>query len=121
MKKRTSKQKTPQSKEPRKIKRQSKLIILLSVIILLAIIILILVYFTSKNSLTILCAKAGETAFNDATQKSKQCCQGLNEINGGRINEFGDVVEDPGKICSDCGNGICELWEHIYNCQQDCK
>ncbi len=54
------------------------------------------------------------------------CCKGLSmisaapeakymEINGEYVSPLGSGI-----ICSDCGNGICEQWEHKYNCPKDC-
>ncbi len=54
------------------------------------------------------------------------CCKGLSmisaapeakymEINGEYVPPLGSGI-----ICSDCGNKICEQWEHKYSCPRDC-
>jgi predicted outer membrane repeat protein len=52
-----------------------------------------------------------------------KCCSGLAEIP--RIEAYDDQCNLVGWLgwvflCSDCGNGICESWESICNCPQDC-
>jgi len=52
-----------------------------------------------------------------------ECCPGLAEIP--RIEAYDDQCNLVGWlgwvfICSDCGDGICESWESICNCPQDC-
>ena len=51
-----------------------------------------------------------------------QCCAGLVEIEDIAAGEDGecDIFLSTGIICSDCGNGGCELWENQCNCPQDC-
>jgi|GEM_PF-2301120 len=63
------------------------------------------------------CSKAGESP-----GVAKECCEGLKvipriELVGGLCREIVGVYG----ICSDCGNGVCEKWENICNCEEDCK
>ncbi|MBR9704536.1 hypothetical protein GOV12_03935 [Candidatus Pacearchaeota archaeon] len=51
------------------------------------------------------------------------CCEGLKELDQ-RIEIDGEctaIVDDMGSICSDCGNSVCEIWENVCNCMEDCK
>ncbi len=53
-----------------------------------------------------------------------ECCNGLEKIKNRNI--FGDncqqseAVGGSMHVCSDCGNGVCEEWESICNCPDDC-
>ncbi|MDP2924937.1 MAG: hypothetical protein Q8N99_01050 [Nanoarchaeota archaeon] len=55
------------------------------------------------------CAKAGEELYKN---NKSICCQGLKSI-----AKYCTRIE---KICSDCGNNVCENWENICNCPEDC-
>ncbi|MBD3362589.1 hypothetical protein GF362_02620 [Candidatus Dojkabacteria bacterium] len=51
----------------------------------------------------------------------KTCCTGLVEIiNGVLIGDQCAYPTDGSYYCSDCGNGTCESWENICNCEADC-
>jgi len=43
---------------------------------------------------------------------SKQCCEGLSEINAGIMDEA---------YCTNCGDGICKNPETAIGCPADCK
>ena len=71
------------------------------------------------------CAKEGESISSCVGCKT-QCCSGLKVLNKSVINgECMIYVPDgsPGLVCSNCGNGICDIqhFENNCNCPEDCK
>ncbi|MBU1911536.1 DUF4215 domain-containing protein, partial [Patescibacteria group bacterium] len=69
------------------------------------------------------CVDAGETLMPFAG--APQCCDGLNTIIiANKVNgECTTPPAPPGlsvSICSNCGNGTCEVWENECNCIKDC-
>ena len=88
----------------------------------------------SPNSKNESCAKEGEAAFLSSGPPFKDCCEDLVEIAGGDESHWenvdknsngviddDEVIDGGFTMCSDCGNGICESWEHRYNCPEDCQ
>lgn len=72
------------------------------------------------------CAKAGEVSSGFGPNPvTIQCCAGLTEIFDSNLRQYGtECIPTPGigKICSSCGNNICENnWENKCNCPTDCK
>lgn len=67
------------------------------------------------------CKNAGEKWRVMPQTRYNVCCQGLDYISVAALrNEY--CVETPEyRMCSDCGNGICEAWENRCNCSSDCK
>ncbi len=63
------------------------------------------------------CAQAGEHS-----GVAIQCCEGLDEISNSLVGNDGMCAYPIGAypICSDCGNGICESWENLCSCPEDC-
>lgn len=64
------------------------------------------------------CGQAGEHVL------VSECCEGLIAIPP--IYIYDNECNDTGmtgwtNICSDCGNGICEVWESRCNCPEDCS
>lgn len=62
------------------------------------------------------CAAAGQSP-----GVARECCEGLKVISkteyaNGLCRE---VVGSYG-VCSNCGNGNCEAWENVCNCEDDC-
>jgi len=76
------------------------------------------------------CIGAGNMSRNPSLGPSGyfgECCAGLVEIPGTPFSAY--YPENctihggwagSGIICSACGNGICDAWEHNCNCPQDC-
>jgi|SRR3989344_7863559 len=111
--------------------KKSLLIWIIAIATILLIIVCLFLFISPKKNTFIpqitQCAKAGEISFDDTTGETKQCCSGLIEIGGGSLSQY-DVIDGKvlpqlglGTICSDCGNGVCESWEHKFNCNLDCK
>lgn len=96
---------------------------IIAIVIIILILLLGIWYFYSNKSNDKNCANGGQTSLNDATGQSTPCCDGLTQIGGTPLNKYRDGMpaDGYGSICSDCGNGICESWEHKYNCPADCK
>jgi hypothetical protein len=76
------------------------------------------------------CIQAGNVSKNPSLGPAGdfgECCTGLIEISGAPLSAYylenctsnGEWVGS-GIICSACGNGICEEWEHKCNCPHDC-
>ena len=71
------------------------------------------------------CTKAGsspdEYSFGKYIGPIPDCCDGLERIDY-KFSRDGECfdVPDTGTICSDCGNNICEEWENLCNCPEDC-
>lgn len=71
----------------------------------------------------ILCIKEGET------NTIYGCCEGLEclpldrsyeDIESGDC-EYSGWVGPQGCTCSNCGNNVCESWENVCNCPEDCQ
>lgn len=64
------------------------------------------------------CAQAGERS-----GVAVQCCEGLESIPNSAKGTDGICAESVGgyPVCSDCGNGVCEEWENVCNCEIDCR
>lgn len=79
------------------------------------------------------CTRAGEVltpAPIDGNQTFNSCCSDLTEIPDVpesiyvNINGIYTIPQNYlgyGYICANCGNSICDSWEHKYNCPQDCS
>jgi hypothetical protein len=82
--------------------------------------------YSSKGSVQVNCAYAGRPLSNPDFGNYNACCGNLKAISGSNIDQFEDSncdlsTEEFGLICSDCGNGNCEPWEHKCNCPEDCN
>ena len=75
------------------------------------------------------CAEAGQSSSNPSLGPDDNpinCCEGLVEISSAPESGFKQIGDEYlpapgfGLMCSDCGNGNCENWEHQYNCPEDC-
>ena len=72
------------------------------------------------------CNEAGkQTGISSANGFSfGDCCEGLVTIGPSDLRAYDENCQLIGEgytaICSDCGNGICESWEHRCNCPEDC-
>ena len=121
--------------------------IIIWIIVVVALVTLGVYFFYPPTSTFSSCAKAGEISFNGTTIESKDCCTDLSLISSASEKEYRDNYkekgwfyeeeklyplpgspsgfisppDDAGFVCSDCGNGNCELWEHQYNCPKDCE
>lgn len=76
------------------------------------------------------CASAGQFHSNPSLGPANEpvpCCDGLISISSASKDSYenmgGQYIPPSGSglICSDCGNGKCEQWEHQYNCPSDCR
>lgn len=79
-----------------------------------------IVFWNEKNNL---CAGLGKTIGSKGMPKV--CCSGLNLMAGWEGGYQGDCkLPPPGglAVCSDCGNGACDLGngENKCNCPEDC-
>lgn len=62
------------------------------------------------------CKKAGEGV------SVSECCEGLKPLDNMIVQDNQCVVIVGGwTTCSDCGNNICENWENMCNCPEDCN
>jgi len=90
-------------------------------------------FVVSENETSRVCARAGETSTSaplGGDETIIPCCYGLIEIPDVSediyVNINGTYVIPEnyvgfGYICTNCGNNICEAWEHKYNCPRDCN
>ncbi len=65
-----------------------------------------------------------ETCYPVATKvesTSVPCCAGLTKIPYTYNDISGQITSTSIKICSNCGNSICESWESPLTCSSDCK
>jgi hypothetical protein len=91
---------------------------------------LILAFGVYYYRLAAICVNAGEINSNPSSSSHLvKCCVGLRPVYTGMRylpeNELADgngCISSEGfpSVCSDCGNGNCESWENICNCQVDC-
>jgi len=72
------------------------------------------------------CLGEGKITFDiDMPNGKWKCCEGLTMISRGfKFNAKTGICRPTqrlGRICSNCGNSKCELWENPCNCPSDCK
>ena len=80
------------------------------------------------NVSTETCVGEGRIAFNDATGKRIECCEGLTEVTPAdcTLNENNscctgaDCKIGCGTICIKCEDGVCSSLENKCNCPSDC-
>ncbi|UCF35165.1 MAG: hypothetical protein JSV78_07640 [Phycisphaerales bacterium] len=62
------------------------------------------------------CAEAGEHR-----GVAVECCEGLDEISTAYPEQYSCVLLlGAFPLCSDCGDGVCDEWESVCNCPEDC-
>lgn len=73
------------------------------------------------------CVKEGESAAFTDPSTPNECCEGLKNVLVTDVISIADKCYDTGTetgtpfiLCSDCGNGICEEWESVCGCSEDC-
>ena len=77
------------------------------------------------------CLKEGESSPgaidpDDKRHMATECCRGLKSIEITKVFSEDCMSKTgwwggSGKVCSNCGNGICEEWESKCNCPEDCE
>jgi hypothetical protein len=69
-----------------------------------------------------LCKPAGYQYKIDPESRNFFCCEDSQPTSVSEILPDGICVFMQGKgLCSECGNGVCEDWENICNCIEDCS
>ena len=67
------------------------------------------------------CKNLGEYWQTSQYNRYNICCQGLNHSFFAKVTNESCGFDTEHIVCSDCGNGICESWENICNCKEDCE
>jgi hypothetical protein len=66
------------------------------------------------------CKNAGEIWQVLPSNRYNVCCSNLKFISVASENNGWCSFNPEYRMCSNCGNTICEIWENVCNCQEDC-